>query len=134
MRRQLQPPSGLRPSACCLPEMPRPHIGNKPIGGMVTYVAVNGGWMARILVAEDDGPICGFISETLRAAKFAVVTASSTQAALKKIKESKFDVVLLDIEMPRMNGLDLLASLRKRKTRPKVIVITSDNTDSTPAK
>jgi CheY-like chemotaxis protein/anti-sigma regulatory factor (Ser/Thr protein kinase) len=90
--------------------------------------------MARILVAEDDRATCAFISETLRAAKFAVVTAPSTQAALKKIKETKFDVVLLDIWMPQMNGLDLLASLRKRKTRPKVIVITSDSADSTSAK
>jgi CheY-like chemotaxis protein len=87
--------------------------------------------MARILVAEDDRTTQLLVSETLRGERFTVVTASDGRAALKKLKESKFDLALLDVWMPRMNGLEVLAALRKTKTRPKVIVMTSDDTPGT---
>src|SRR6202042_1129939 len=46
-------------------------------------------------------------------------------------KEGKFDLVLLDIWMPKMNGLEVLKNLRSVKSRPKVIVMTSDDTPET---
>jgi len=87
--------------------------------------------MARILVAEDDRTTLLLVSETLRAEKFTVVPVSDGRAALKKLRESKFDLALLDVWMPRMNGLEVLAELCKTKTRPRVIVMTSDGTPET---
>jgi CheY-like chemotaxis protein len=87
--------------------------------------------MTRILVADDDRTTRLLLSETLRAEKYTVVTASDGAEALKKLKSNKCDLTLLDIWMPKMNGLEVLASLRKSKANPKVIVMTSDDTPET---
>ncbi len=87
--------------------------------------------MKRILVADDDRTTRLLISEILRGGKFTVVTASDGSDALKKLKGNKFDLTLLDVWMPRMNGLEVLAALRKTKAKPKVIVMTSDDTPET---
>jgi CheY-like chemotaxis protein len=87
--------------------------------------------MARILVAEDDRTTRSLVSQTLRAEKFTIVTTSDGRTALKKLKEGRFDLALIDIGMPRMNGLEVMAALRKMKARPRVIVMTSDETPST---
>jgi DNA-binding response OmpR family regulator len=87
--------------------------------------------MTRILIADDDRTTRLLLSETLRAQKFTTVSAGDGAAALKKMKEGKFDLVLLDIWMPKMNGLEVLKNLRSIKARPKVIVMTSDDTPGT---
>lgn len=87
--------------------------------------------MKRILVADDDRTVREWLAGILRAEKFAVSTAADGEAALKKLRNAKFDLVLLDVRMPRMNGLDVLAALRGRKNQPKVIVITSDDSPET---
>jgi CheY-like chemotaxis protein/anti-sigma regulatory factor (Ser/Thr protein kinase) len=85
----------------------------------------------RILVAEDDPTTRQWIAEILRAEKFAVTVAADGRAAWQKLRKTKFDLVVLDVWMPKMNGIDLLAAMRGKKTHPKVIVITSDETPGT---
>ena len=80
--------------------------------------------MKRILVADDDRTTRQWISEILRAEKFAVTMVADGRAAWNKIQKTKFDLVLLDVWMPKMSGLDVLAALRGKKSHPKVIVIT----------
>jgi CheY-like chemotaxis protein len=87
--------------------------------------------MTRILVADDDQTTRLLLSETLRGTGYTVVEAADGAAALKKLKTEKFDLVLLDVWMPRMNGLEVLAALRKSRKRPKIIVMTSDDTPET---
>jgi DNA-binding response OmpR family regulator len=87
--------------------------------------------MTRILVADDDRTTLLLLSETLRAQKFTVVTAADGAETLKKLKTGKFDLVLLDVWMPKMNGLEVLSKFRKSKNRPKIIVMTSDDTPQT---
>ena len=85
----------------------------------------------RILVAEDDRTTRQWISEILRAEKFAVTVSADGRAAWQKLRKAKFDLVVLDVWMPKMNGIDLLAAMRAKRMRPKVIVITSDDTPGT---
>lgn len=87
--------------------------------------------MSRILVADDDRTTRLLVTETLRGAKYTVVEAADGAAALKKLKTGKFDLALLDVWMPKMTGLEVLAALRKTKKRAKVIVMTSDDTPET---
>jgi CheY-like chemotaxis protein/anti-sigma regulatory factor (Ser/Thr protein kinase) len=87
--------------------------------------------MKRILVADDDRTTRMLVSEILKSGKFTVVTSADGADALKKLKTNKFDLTLLDVWMPRMNGLEVLAALRKTKAKPKVIVMTSDDTPET---
>jgi len=87
--------------------------------------------MKRILVADDDPKTRQWISQILRPEKFAVTMVADGRAAWKKLQKTKFDLVVLDVWMPKMNGLDVLAALRGKRARPKVIVITSDDTPGT---
>ncbi len=87
--------------------------------------------MTRILVADDDRTTRLLISELLRSEKFTVVTASDGADALKKLKESKFDLALIDVWMPKKNGIEVLAALRKSRRHFKAIVMTSDDTPET---
>jgi CheY-like chemotaxis protein/anti-sigma regulatory factor (Ser/Thr protein kinase) len=87
--------------------------------------------MSSILVAEDDRPTRMLLRERLRAAQFTVATAKNGVEALAKLKKRSFDLMLLDIWMPKMNGLEVLAHLRNYPSRPRVVVMTSDNTPET---
>ena len=87
--------------------------------------------MTRILVADDNHTTRLLLTEILRAGKFTVVAVADGAAALKKLKEEKFDLALLDVWMPKKNGLEVLAALRKSNKKPKVIVMTSDDTPET---
>jgi CheY-like chemotaxis protein/anti-sigma regulatory factor (Ser/Thr protein kinase) len=87
--------------------------------------------VTRILVADDDRTTRLLISEILRAEKFTVVCAPDGAEALKKLKEDQFDLALLDVWMPKKNGIEVLAALRKSSRRPKAIVMTSDDTPET---
>ena len=85
----------------------------------------------RILVVEDDRPTRLLISKTLQKAGFAVATASDGVSGLKQLRNKKMDLVLLDIWMPRMNGLEMLACMRAENLRSKAVVMTVDNTPAT---
>ncbi len=87
--------------------------------------------MTRILVADDDRTTRLLLTEILRAGKFTVAAVADGAAALKKLKEEKFDLALLDVWMPKKNGLEVLAALRKSNKKLKVIVMTSDDTPET---
>jgi CheY-like chemotaxis protein len=87
--------------------------------------------MTRILVADDDRTTRLLLTEILRAGKYTAVAVADGAAALKKLKEEKFDLALLDVWMPKKNGLEVLAALRKNNKKPKVIVMTSDDTPET---
>jgi len=88
--------------------------------------------MTRILVADDDRTTRLLLSETLKGEKMSVVAVGDGASALKKLKENKFEIALLDVWMPKMNGLEVLANFKKKKgAATKVIVMTSDDTPET---
>jgi CheY-like chemotaxis protein len=85
----------------------------------------------RILVVDDDRTTRELIRMQLRSAGHAVETAADGAAALARIGRKKFDLVLLDVWMPGMDGLEMLARLRDEPSRPKVVVMTADDTSET---
>ena len=85
----------------------------------------------RILVVDDDRTFRHAVTKLLTAAGFSVAGAADGAEALSRIKKTHFDLVLLDVWMPRMTGLEVLAQLRSLDQRPRVIVMTSDNTPET---
>jgi CheY-like chemotaxis protein/anti-sigma regulatory factor (Ser/Thr protein kinase) len=87
--------------------------------------------MSRILVVEDDRVTRHVLRGVLKAAGHSVVTAANGLAGLKRLGQEPFDLVLLDVWMPRLTGLDVLARLRERPLRPRVIVMTTDDTPET---
>ena len=85
----------------------------------------------RVLVADDDSAIRHGISKMLEKAGYEVSEAADGIAALNAIQEEQFDLVFLDIWMPQLSGLEVLARIRTGTNRPKVIVTTSDGTSET---
>lgn len=85
----------------------------------------------RVLVADDDAAIRHGMSRLLENAGFDVSEAADGIAALNAIQEKQFDLVFLDIWMPHLSGLEVLARIRTGANRPKVIVTTSDDTSET---
>ena len=87
--------------------------------------------MPHILVADDDATTRQMLRGILKSAKFDVATVSDGAAALKALRKKKFDLLLLDIWMPKMSGLDVLAQLHGETGAPKIVVMTSDQTPET---
>jgi CheY-like chemotaxis protein/anti-sigma regulatory factor (Ser/Thr protein kinase) len=87
--------------------------------------------MKRILVVEDDRTTQHLIGSILKSAGYAVTAVNDGPAALVELKSQPFDLVLTDIWMPQMNGIDLLAELRKIPHSPRAVVLTSDTTPET---
>jgi DNA-binding response OmpR family regulator len=87
--------------------------------------------MSRILVVDDDRTTRFVLQNVLDAAGYDTSLAEDGVTALKALRADNFDLLLLDVWMPRMNGLELLAKLRTRKKRPRVVVMTSDDAPDT---
>lgn len=78
----------------------------------------------RILVVDDQKDITDMVTEILKSSTYNCVTANSGQECLDKLKNEKFDLVLLDLAMPEMSGLEVLSFLGENPdTRPHNIVI-----------
>lgn len=87
--------------------------------------------MTKVLVVDDDRATRLLLETVLTKAGFTVTLAEDGLAALALLRRRRFDLIVLDVWMPRMNGLDLLARLRTQKRRPRVVVMTSDDTPAT---
>ena len=79
----------------------------------------------RILVVDDEAPLLMTLVANLELEGFDVKEASSAEHALQLIAEHDFDVVLSDIKMPGMNGVDLCREIRRRRPDLPVILMTA---------
>ena len=78
--------------------------------------------MSRILIVDDEPDMIGLVKRILTSAGYEVDSAPNGKVCLKKLQASNFDLVLLDIMMPEMNGWDVLLRLRKLSiTQPRVV-------------
>jgi CheY-like chemotaxis protein/anti-sigma regulatory factor (Ser/Thr protein kinase) len=85
----------------------------------------------RVLIADDDSATRHGVAKLLENAGFEVSEAADGVAALNAVQSKEYDLVFLDIWMPHLSGLEVLARIRMGKNRPKVIVMTSDSTSET---
>ena len=87
--------------------------------------------MNSILVVDDDRTSRHLTESLLKREGWKVCGAKDGVEAQKLLRTRKFALMLLDVWMPRMNGLELLEKLKTRKQRPRVVVMTSDDTPAT---
>jgi len=69
---------------------------------------------SRILIVEDDTILLNFLSDYLEIAGFQPTAVTSAETALKLLDENGFEIVILDIVLPGMSGLDMTASIKKK--------------------
>lgn len=85
----------------------------------------------RVLVVDDDNLLRKLISDQLERTEFDAVPAGSAEAALQILRETDYDVVLLDIMMPDLSGLEALRQIRQFEDPPEVIMLTADTSLTT---
>lgn len=81
--------------------------------------------LEKILVVDDEALVRNFLSETLKRKNFDVSTAENGLKALALLKENTFDLVITDMRMPDLSGLDLLKKVKSISPSTLVIVITA---------
>lgn len=81
------------------------------------------GYGLRVLVAEDDEPMRDVISDVLTKAGYNVFPAVDGMVAIQELKKRHYDVILTDYQMPRLNGLELLAFSQELMPETPVILI-----------
>jgi DNA-binding response OmpR family regulator len=79
----------------------------------------------RILIIEDERPLAHALELKLKAAGFDVAVATDGVAGVQKLKDEKFDLVFLDLIMPKMDGFTALEEIRKEGHSVKVVVLSN---------
>jgi two-component system response regulator AtoC len=85
----------------------------------------------QVLVIDDDNLLRKLVTEQLSRSDFQATPAGSARDALQCLRETDFDVVLLDIMMPDMTGLEALQQIRKLEDPPEVVMLTADTSLTT---
>ncbi|CUU01952.1 Response regulator receiver domain-containing protein [Candidatus Thermokryptus mobilis] len=80
---------------------------------------------SRVLVVDDEEALRYLLSTELAAEGYEVETAGDGDEAIEAIKQKDYDVVLLDIKMPRVDGFEVLKFIKQNKPEIKVIMLTA---------
>ena len=82
-------------------------------------------YLAHILVVDDDDRIRDLVKQYLTDNKYLITTAKDAFEAKEKIEIVKFDLVVLDIMMPKKSGLELTSEMKKREVNLPIILLTA---------
>lgn len=79
----------------------------------------------KILIAEDERAIAGALENKLNNSGFEAKTVVDGEEALKALETEKFDLLLLDIMMPKVDGFGVLKGMKEKSIRTPVIVLSN---------
>jgi DNA-binding response OmpR family regulator len=88
----------------------------------------------NVLIVDDEEPICDLLNEELTDRGFMCKTALDANTALSRMMKHHFDVVLLDIRLPEISGMDLLQTIHSEYCDVTVIMVTAINEADTAVK
>jgi DNA-binding NtrC family response regulator len=84
--------------------------------------------MEKVLLVDDEKEFLSTMAERMEARDMDVTTTTSPKEALKKAQEESFDAIILDLQMPEMDGLETLKELKKKNPDLQVILLTGHAT------
>lgn len=93
--------------------------------------AIEEGSPIRVLIAEDETHLGTILEQFMTARGFSVRIVRDGRAALEQLRTENFDVALLDVVMPEVDGLEVLRLIREEPLPPEIIVITGNGTIET---
>ncbi len=85
---------------------------------------------ARLLYVDDEPELRELVENQLALEGYDVTTAADGMNAVEILRKNSFDLVLLDVWMPRMNGLEVLQTLHSLDLHPRTIMLTGDEDTS----
>ncbi len=81
--------------------------------------------MSQILIAEDEPRIAAFLEKGLQANGFTITVANNGRDALEKALENRFDLLILDLNLPHQDGFQILKQLRGQGEQLPIIILTA---------
>src|SRR2546429_563720 len=99
-----------------------PATNSKPSGQPAARTA---GHKAHILVVDDEKNIRLTIQHSLVAADYEVDTAANGLEGLEKFRDDHYDLILMDLRMPQVNGIEMLREIREKDKHTAAVVITA---------
>lgn len=81
-------------------------------------------YQTKILIVDDEIPVCKSISNALEGKGYAIDMALSGEEALNKEEENKYDIIIADLMMPGISGMELLKVVRNKRSDIMVIMVT----------
>mgnify|MGYP003473750661 CR=1 FL=1 len=84
--------------------------------------------MKKILVVDDEKPISDIIKFNLEKEGYEIVTAFDGEEALEKVEEESPDLIVLDVMLPKIDGLEVVREVRKKHSMP-IIMVTAKETE-----
>ncbi len=85
---------------------------------------------ARILIVDDAHSLVRLAERTLQKEGFDVITAFDGLDGLRKVRDEKPDLIILDIVMPELDGVQVLQSIRQRTSTPVIMLTSEHETDT----
>lgn len=82
--------------------------------------------MHKIMIIEDDKALSSGIALALQSGEIEIFSCNNIQSAKMQISDTKFDLLILDINLPDGNGLDLLCEVKKSSTTPVILLTAND--------
>jgi two-component system, OmpR family, copper resistance phosphate regulon response regulator CusR len=79
----------------------------------------------RILIAEDDTALAGFVRKGLEAEHYAVDVSADGEQARALATEFDYDLIVLDLNLPRLDGIAILKDVRNRKAQLPILILTA---------
>jgi len=81
--------------------------------------------MHKILVVDDEIDVCDFVKNFFEERNYSVMTALNGEEAIRCVNNNTFDVILLDIKMKKMDGIQVLQQIREMKLKSNIIMVTA---------
>ncbi len=81
--------------------------------------------MIKLLVIDDDLPTCDFLKSFFSNRGYKVFVANDGDQAISIIKEERLDIILLDVRMPGLSGIEVLQKIKEIDKNPKVIMMSA---------
>jgi len=78
----------------------------------------------KVLLVDDEEDFLEAMAERMRARDMDVTTASSAKVALEKMESEAFDAIVLDFQMPEMDGMEALKSIKAKRPESQIILLT----------
>ena len=103
-------------------------VGAMPARRITAYAGVR----RKILIADDDADHVRLVTDVLLPLGFIVLAASEGLGCLAMVEDAAPDLVILDIAMPGMSGLEVAAALRARKAQAKILMVSGNLHDAAP--